>query len=138
MDNIRLEGILNIKEYCKGKLISNNTYHNIITTLGLSAYLGAIAGDANCSISKAQIGTNATAEATTDKIITNPLDLQITHKIENGLVITFNIDENTANGMTISELGLLTSSGILTNRKAITPMVKDSAKSFICTWTIKD
>ena len=139
MDKLNIKGELELRFYKNGTLVKVDRDHNLITNAGYLSLFSTISGAANTPISKVQIGTNSTAPSKNDSVITNPVNLAIVSKTvdSTSLVIKFSIGSLIANGVTISEFGLITSDNKLFSRRIVTSFLKIQDLSVECTWTIK-
>ena len=139
MDNLKIKGELELKFYKNGILIKTDKDHNLITAKGISYLLAGIRGTGTSHIiSKIAIGTNSANPSSTDTAITNPVDIVITSTEIAGssMVIKFNIGALVANGVTISEFGIITRGDGLFSRRVVTPFLKNQDLTIECTWTI--
>lgn len=138
MDKIsRLTGEVTLRFYKNGVFLKELCENNLIVQGGYDSLLDCIISGNN-NITKVQIGTNGIAPNINDTEITDPVDLTIASYVvsNNILSIYFNIDENTGNGTTFAEFGLMAGS-VLFARKSWTPFLKISDLTIEGVWKIK-
>ena len=138
MENIgKMKGSVSLKFYKNGVLFDEKTENNLIVTSGYNSLLRSLMSE-NYAISKIQIGTNETTPVSSDTTITNPVDLTISSYtiIDNVISILFNIDENTGNGTTFAEFGIIAGTNTLFARKSRKPFLKIADLTIEGVWKI--
>ncbi|MDP4201423.1 MAG: hypothetical protein Q8861_01910 [Bacteroidota bacterium] len=138
MENMRLQGVLELKFYKNGELVHSESAHNLVVDSGYNALFAGLSGIANKHIVKVQCGSNGTTPTAGDTIITDAVDLLINSKITNpnSIIIHFTLGSTNANGLTIAEFGTICADGTLFSRKTWTPFLKIADLSVEGTWTI--
>jgi hypothetical protein len=133
----KIQGVLRLDFYKNGKHIHTDKGYNLIVDTGYHALLSALSGNSDKQIAKVQCGSNGNDPAPTDTVITDSVDLPITSFEVAGksLILTFELDENHANGDTIAEFGTICGDGTLFSRKNYKPFLKTPDLSIIGTWT---
>lgn len=140
-ESIIANGEVDIKVFENGKLIDRIEEKNLVVTIGKTNVAKLLGGDAaGKAITKIAVGTNGLQAAAGDMAITNQFSKAIdsaTYPTANSLLVSFDIDNSEANGLTIREFGLLNDDGILFARKArSTDIVKTNAIRLVGSWTI--
>lgn len=129
-----------MKTYIDGKLIENYTDNNLVVTVGKEIVAQLLGGSASgAAITKIQAGTDTTAPALSDTAITNPFTKAIgavSYPSINEVQFDWILNANEANGMTISEFGLLSNNNVLFARKTRTPIQKVSPMVIVGAWKI--
>lgn len=137
----RPSGILHLSAYNEdGRLMWEMHEKNLIVNTGYTAVLEALAGVAAAAITRIGIGTNGTAPEPTDTELTAPflLDIEtIEYPTPTSVRFNFRIGYSEANGMNISEFGLITADGRLFSRRSrVTPIEKSENMSIVGQWDI--
>lgn len=137
---IKPKGVFQCWIYNNGKLIEHYHDNNLVVTLGRENVAKLLAGDPDgAAITKVQLGTDDTPPALTDTAITNPFTKalsSVSFPSQNEVEFGFVINSNEANGMTISEFGLLNDNNILFARKTRTPIAKVAPMVIVGAWRI--
>lgn len=135
-----LRGEFDIHILRNGKEIEHFSDHNLIVDGAreiLAILLGS--GDADKVITYVAVGTNSTEADISDTAITDEYRtkvLSVTYPSAGRVAFSFNIGTSEANGMEITEFGLLCSDGTLFARKVRGVISKDDDISIVGTWTI--
>lgn len=135
-------GILNLKifEIATGDLIDEFTGENLVVTNGHTNLAALLGGDiAGKPITKIGLGTNALDTNLTDSSLTAPFYKNISavsYPSANSVQFYFEINDNEANGKTVTEFGLLTADNVLCARKVRSAITKTSAVRLVGTWKI--
>lgn len=138
MDTLKPSGELTIRAYKFGRLIWEHTDHNLIVDVGYAALLSGLAGVANKSISKVQIGTDGTPPTPTDTELTSTIDLVITSYTVVNRVLTLNFEMGAlvGNGTIFSEYGLICADGTLFSRRVVPAFTKIQDLTLEGVWKI--
>lgn len=134
-------GIFLLNIYHKDKLIERFEDDNLIVTVGRESVARLVGGDvAGRSVTQIGFGTNGTTANPANTALTGAFVKAIdSHSYPVGTSVQFNFSLGTseANGLSISEFGLLTSAGYLHARKVRNgPLLKDVDISLMGTWTL--
>lgn len=143
MDSINITGEIKftVTEVATGKVIEVFEDKNLVVNGGKIAAAALIGGNpTNNHINRIAFGTNGANpnlldSDLSDRFIKNVLSANPDG--QGGVVFSFNLSENEANGLAIQEMGLFTASGVLFSRKNRTAINKTSDIRFDGTWTIK-
>jgi hypothetical protein len=124
-----------------GDILQKYEDNNLVVTLGHGNIAKLLGGNpSGLAITKIALGTNGTPPALTDNTITGAFTKSITavsYPDTNSVRFSWEIDATEANGMTIREFGLLTSSDVLCARKVRDgEIVKTAAVRLVGTWKI--
>jgi hypothetical protein len=115
-----MKGTLCYKIFKNGVLIEESEEHNLIVNNARLLMAHFIAGDSEDHITKIAFGTNGTAPALADSVITAPFVKEIDgHSFpETGQVqFDWSLETTEANGKAILEFGLVTEGGTLFSRR---------------------
>ena len=145
MNNLRDEsreprGRLHIKAYRKGRLILDETEHNLIVDLGRSRMAALLGGTTTDAIKYVGVGTGSNAPSVLDEVLTDcVLSEVVMVDVRNSEVkFDFKIDQNTANGLAIREFGLFTADGLMFSHRVRAGCIdKDSEVEIYGDWTIQ-
>lgn len=134
-------GLLVYDVYQRGELIEHVEDHNLIVVGSQGVHAALLGGNvANNSVTQFGVGTNSAAPVFGNTTLTGQYlngITQVTYPAANQVQFAFALGSTEANGMAISEFGLLTAAGVLYARKTrSTPLNKASDISFQGTWTI--
>lgn len=141
-EKVIVRGTFSIKviENATGKLLEDYTDNNLVVTLGKTNVCkllgGAVAG---VKISKIAVGTGITDPAVTDTTLTGLVSKAIdsaTYPDDNSVLFSWTLGTGDANGITITEFGLLNDNNVLCARKVRSGIVKTSAISIVGSWKI--
>lgn len=141
-DNIKAKGsvLIMITDARTGKLIDQSEEHNLVVNLGKKNVARMLGGDSyGTKVTKISVGEGTAAPAVSDTALTNPFTKNIdsvTYPADNSVQFSFSLGSGDANGMNITELGLITSGNILFSRKTRTAIAKTSAVIITGLWTI--
>jgi hypothetical protein len=140
-DKFPMRGIFDMKVYRKGTLIE--TYHrdNLIVNGARVHAAHLFAGDVTGrSIAKIAFGTNGTAPADADAVITNQFAKPVSgfeYPVMGQVQVNWELLVTEDNGQAIMEFGLLAADGTLLARKVRNnPIYKESDISIEGHWTI--
>lgn len=135
-------GRVHIEIYRGGRLIDVMDEHNLIVTNGRETVCRGLGGESNRAITKIGFGSGATPAAPGNNALVNLFSKAITsvsYPTVTSVQFAFTLLSNEANGLAISEFGLLTANNVLYARKVRSagPIYKDSETSLSGTWTIQ-
>lgn len=123
-----------------GKLLEQWKGHNLVVNLGKNNVARLIGGDAaGMAVTKIAVGEGTATPAVTDAALTNAFTKNIdavTYPSANSVQFSFSLGSADANGLSITELGLVTAGGNLFSRKTRTAITKTSAVIVTGLWTI--
>ena len=123
-----------------GIVLQEYRKHNLVVALGKTNIAKLIAGDATgTKVNKVSFGTNATDPASTDTAIQNAFTKALdgySYPAANQVMFTWSLASGEANGMLITELGLITDAGTLFARKVRSAVTKTASIRLVGTWTI--
>lgn len=134
-------GYFSLDIFRNGHLIERFEDENLIVTSARESVARLVAGDIEGrSITQIGFGTNgATANPANTVLIgayIKPIDSHI-YPVSTSVQFNFSLNPSEANGLLISEFGLLTSAGFLHARKVRSgPLLKDIDISLTGTWTL--
>lgn len=125
----------------KGELIDVVDEPNLIVVGSQAMHAKLLGGSVtNQSVTKIGFGTNAAAPVFANTTLTGSYVKAVdtvTYPATNQVQFAFSLGTAEANGMAISEFGLLTATSVLYARKTRTaPLNKDTDLTFSGTWTI--
>ncbi|GAN83792.1 hypothetical protein F1645_16400 (plasmid) [Novacetimonas hansenii] len=139
----REHGRVDLKIWRAGVLIAHETDSNLIVEGAANMKAALLSGDTTGKYAIAQIGfgTNAAAAQETDSALTGayvkPVDGITPNSATGQLTVAFSLAATEANGISISEYGLLSANGVLFARRVRDlPLLKASDLSFSGTWQI--
>lgn len=140
-DKIIAKGEVDIQVFENGKLVDRITENNLVVTLGRTNLAKLLGGDAaGKPISKIGVGTNGLAATVADNALTGMFSKAIenaTYPTAQSVMISFDIDNAEANGMTIREFGLLNADNVLLARKVRgAEIIKTDTIRLVGTWKI--
>lgn len=138
-ENPRVSGILDLVVYDGGSPILTWQGTNLVVNGGLEALTHALSGVAGNDVNTIGIGEGTAATAATDTSLTNTFSKTLAAILYPGtgqVTYKWEITTAEANGMTISEAGLSTSSGALFNRILIPAVTKTGTMSISGEFTI--
>ena len=130
---------LQILDSVTREVINEFIHRNLIVDAGYAATAQSLAGVAGAAITYVQVGTSTTQHAPSDTAITEPVQIPIISVEYPDFAARFNfqIDANTANGMSIAEWGLITRDGRLFSRIVRDEIIaKTDAIEILGAWTI--
>lgn len=123
-----------------GQLIKKEETHNLVVDSGLNILRDALYSGSISPITKIGLGSSGTAVSASDTALVqeiskhNLLSVTSSNKM---LTCQYFLNESTANGQTIRELGLFTTSGIMYARVTLTtPIEKTNLVVAALTWTL--
>jgi len=134
-------GLFHLDIFRGGKLIEVFEEKNLIVDLSKQTHARLLGGDVtNRSVSKIGFGTNGTAPAAGNTVITGIFSKNVdsvTYPLTNQVTFAFSLAAGENNGMAIMEFGLLTTGNVLYARKTrALALNKDSDISLTGSWTI--
>lgn len=141
-ENITAKGsvLLMVTDTKTGKVIEQSEAHNLVVNLGKKNVARLIGGDATGkAVTKISVGEGTANPAVGDTALTNPFTKTVdavTFPTDNSVQFSFSLGSTEANGMNISELGLITAGNQLFSRKTRSPIAKTSAVIITGLWTI--
>lgn len=141
-DGITVKGnfTLEIYEVGTGKIIDHYADKNLVLTLGHGNLAKLLGGHASGhAVTKIGMGTNGTAPTLADTALTGLFSKAIdtiSYPDSNSIKFEYEILPEEANGMTIMEFGLLTSTDVLFARKVRSAIIKTDAVGYRGSWKI--
>lgn len=140
-DKIIAKGEVNIKVYKNGILQERIHENNLVVTLGKTNIAKLMGGDAaGKAITQIAVGTSNAATNVTDNVITGAFTKALSavaYPDPQSVTFSFDIGTAEANGITISEFGLLNADNVLMARKVRDAQIlKDVTIRLVGTWTI--
>lgn len=138
MEKLKLKGVLELRFFLNGILQSIKKENNLIVDSGFYNLFLSLSGTTGYSIDRIQCGDNGATPVPGNTVITHPVDLTILTSTStiNSLTLTFQLGSGDANGLTISEFGIICADDSLFSRKSWTPFLKSSALTVEGTWVI--
>lgn len=114
-----LHGAVHLEVRKKGKLVLNETDHNLIVNAGRAKLAKLLGGGYNGHITQIGVGTGSAAAADGDTGLTNVVKINIQSTEYSGTKVRFNfaIGSGQANGVAIREFGLFFADGTLFSRR---------------------
>lgn len=139
-DGVKLVGELKLRGFDEdGNTLWEQVYKNLVVNGGKDN-LAKLLGGSGAVASKMGVGTSGTAAAVTDTALTaTTYSNNLTGHTFGTNAVTFSylFTTSEANGITIREMGLLTSGNVLLARKVLdNPIVKNNTFGIDGTWTI--
>lgn len=134
-------GKFSLDVYWFGELLDHVEENNLIVDGSKQAHARLLGGDVSGhSITQIGFGTNGTAPVSGNSALTSAflkgID-SVAYPASNQVKFSFSLAGGEANGMSISEFGLLTSAGTLYARKVrAIALAKNAGLSLSGTWTI--
>ena len=103
-----MHGTVHLEIYKKGKLVNEETEHNLIVKVGRTQLAKLLGGGYTGHITQVGVGTGASAAADTDTTLTNAVLVPIKSASYSEAKVRFNFEIGTsqANGVQIREFGL--------------------------------
>lgn len=142
-ETIRLTGIFSMRciDAATGEVIDELTENNLVVTLGKTNMAKLLGGDAaGEKINQVAVGENTSAPAPGD---TGPLSNQFKKNVDsatypdaNSVLFSWTLGTGDANGLAITEFGLLNESDVLCARKTRSVINKTNAFSIVGSWKI--
>lgn len=135
---IGVKGEFSLKIYIDNKLIESYVDNNLVVNIG-KENVAKLLGGAGFAVTKIQAGTSTVPPAVGDTAITNAFTKNISSVIypsSNEVEFDWILTSTEANGMTISEFGLIDANNILFARKTRTPIQKVSPMVIVGAWKI--
>jgi hypothetical protein len=137
----KLTGRLDYKIVSKTHgLIEHVTTNNMVLS-AIKPVIIQLLGGGTDSITKFGIGSNNTTPVISDTTLTDPIYFNIgdidTESSPEAVTYSYIVAYDEANGSTVGEYGLLTTSGILVARTVRTPFTKTRDITIIGTWTLE-
>lgn len=129
-----------IIEAATGKILEDYEDNNLVVTLGKANTAQLLAGTTSGKkISKIAVGIGTAAPDVADTSLTTPFIKNVdgySFPAANEVLFTWTIGTAEANGLNITEFGLLNDNGDLFARKIRSVIVKSSAIMLVGTWKI--
>lgn len=138
-DGIIAQGCFRLKIYKSDELIEEYEDNNLVVDVGKHLVCQLLGGGSTDAITQVQAGTNGTATTQGDTTITNPYTKAIStvsYPQLNQVQYDWILTAGEANGMAITEFGLVTSGGVLFARKVRTAINKVSPMVIVGSWLI--
>jgi hypothetical protein len=131
---------LQVIEAATGKVLEDYEDNNLVVTLGKTNTAQLLAGaSTGKKISKIAVGTGTATPDVADTSLTTPFIKNVdgySFPSANEVLFTWTIGTTEANGLNITEFGLLNDNGDLFARKIRSVIVKSSAIMLVGTWKI--
>lgn len=131
---------LQVIEAATGNVLEDYEDNNLVVTLGKANTAQLLAGTtAGKKISKIAVGAGTAAPDVADTSLTTPFIKNVdgySFPAANEVLFTWTIGTAEANGLNITEFGLLNDNGDLFARKIRSVIVKSSAIMLVGTWKI--
>nr|DAX35155.1 MAG TPA: tail-collar fiber protein [Bacteriophage sp.] len=114
-----LRGAVHLAVYKNGKLLFEETDHNLIVTTGREKLARLIGGDYTGCITKVGVGTGSAPASDTDTGLTDAVLVPVQSTSYAGTKARFDfiIGNGDANGLLIRELGLFFGDGVMFSRR---------------------
>lgn len=140
-ENTQPVGTLRIELRDKeGKLIEVHEERNLIVNVGKQQTARLLGGDTTGrSVDRVGVGIGTSTAAAGDTALTSPVYVtaSVTYPTQTSVQFAYTFDLSTANGLAITEFGLVTVAGNLYSRRVRSAINKDSSFSISGTWTIQ-
>jgi hypothetical protein len=137
---VKATGKLRLRIYKNGELVEDSTSKNMVVNGGLDNICGLLAGDGTFSpIVEYQAGTNPTAPALTDTVITAAFTKTIagySYPATGSVNFNFTMELAENNGMNIQEYGLRNVTGDLCMRIVKSAVLKNNTIRIVGDWQI--
>jgi hypothetical protein len=134
-------GIFRLNVYRRGRLIERVCEPNLWVNAGSANSAYFYGGGSAGPVTQIGFGTNAAAPAVTDTALTGAYLTAvgaITYPSAGMVAFAFSLGSGVANGIAISEFGLLTAAGTLIARKnRTTPIYKSALVTLAGSWSIQ-
>lgn len=139
-EGLIISGGVDLKVICAktGKVLDHFEEKNLIVNLGKKT-IARLIGGAGQFVNKISVGEGTTPAAVTDTTLVNAFTKNIDavqYPADDKVRFSFSFDSNEANGLSITELGLLNNNNELFSRKVRAAIVKTSAILITGFWTI--
>lgn len=134
-----LRGVVHLEIYKNGKLISEETDHNLIVTTGREKLARLLGGNYNGRITNVGVGSGSAAAIDTDTGLTDMVLVPVQSTSYAGTKARFDfiIGNGDANGLNIRELGLFFADGTMFSRRVRKSVIgKESDISITGYWEI--
>jgi hypothetical protein len=140
-DTLKATGAVDIQVFENGKLVDRIRENNLVVTLGKTNIAKLLGGDAaGKPITQISVGDSNNTATVGDTVITDAFTKAITgvsYPDAQSVMISFEIENSEANGLTIREFGLLNPDNVLCARKVRdSQILKSNAIRLVGTWTI--
>ncbi len=134
-------GLFVLRVYRRGELVEVFEERNLIVVGSQQAHAKLLGGDvANQSVTRIGYGTNGTAPTFSNTSLTGAYTKiidTVSYPASNQVQFAFSLGLGEANGMAISEFGLITAGGTLYARKTRSmPLNKGDDIALAGTWTV--
>lgn len=138
-ENIKAKGevLIQVKDARTGEVIENIGCNKIVNS-GLNI-VAKLLGGAGLGITKIGVGEGTSTTTETNTALTNSFVKNIdsvVYPMFNKVQFNFSLSAQEANGLKISELGLLNSDNVLFSRKTRTEIIKTENVVITGVWTI--
>jgi len=145
-ETLKLKGVFSMRCIDKktGNVLHEYTDNNLVVDLGRHAAVLLLGGSGSAAaVTQIGVGTSNTAATNADTALTSAFvkNLNTAGTVNtyttNTVTFGYQIDTTEANGMTIWEFGLFTSSNVLVARKVLSSSIaKNSSFAIAGTWTL--
>lgn len=137
---LRISGIFNLQIFENGRLVADESSHNLVVNSGLTAIADLLRGiTTGRSIESIGFGTNGDPTLPTTTELTGEFlkpYTSISQPTPGRLEVDWSLELSEANGLDIREFGLLTENGTLIARKNRDLLQKTSALTLQGKWII--
>jgi hypothetical protein len=140
-DGIKPNGVFTLKVVNKaGEILEEYTDNNLVVDLGKTNVAKLLGGDVDgAKIAKIAVGTGSLAPDVADSALTDMFSKAIdgvTYPDTNSALFSWTLGTDDANGLTLTEFGLLNDNDVLCARKVRSGIDKTNAISLIGSWKI--
>jgi len=141
-DGIKAKGFFCVKviEATTGKILEDYTDNNLVVTLGKANTAQLLAGAVTGKkISKIAVGEGTAPPDVADTALTTPFIKNVdgySFPNTNEVLFSWTIETTEANGLNITEFGLMNDGGVLFARKIRSVIVKSASIKLVGTWKI--
>ncbi len=141
-EGIEAKGLFSVQiiEAKSGNILEHYEDNNLVVTLGKANTAQLLAGAATGKkINKIAVGIGTTPPDVADTALTTPFIKNIdgySFPNANEVLFSWTIETTEANGLSITEFGLMNDSGILFARKIRSAIIKSSSIKLVGTWKI--
>lgn len=141
-EGIEAKGLFSVQiiEAASGRTLENYTDNNLVVTLGKGNTAQLLAGTATGKkINKIAAGIGTAPPDVADTALTTPFIKNIdgySFPNTNEVLFSWTIETTEANGLSITEFGLMNDSGVLFARKIRSAIIKSSSIKLVGTWKI--
>lgn len=141
-EGIEAKGLFSVQiiEADSGNILEDYEDNNLVVTLGKANTAQLLAGAATGKkINKIAVGIGTTPPDVADMALTTPFIKNVdgySFPNTNEVLFSWTIETTEANGLSITEFGLMNDSGVLFARKIRSAIIKSSSIKLVGTWKI--